>query len=640
MKIKSIKIKGWRSYNDLEGIELNDLKKINLIIGPNNSGKSNLLKFFQKVWELGSKKIGSGTSSIASIKATKGDSSDGLSNQDFWNTQKHELCATIEIDNLRQASQYSRAVSSLHESLKGELDFHISFLPEYTSQKRTLVNWNCCIIPTLKYGGEKIQLAKYEENHTQFLKQNKEIGAHQKWVPTTNNDNDYHKQIEGYSLEFLDSLHFVSAIRDHEGKNNVHENYFNGTDLIKKLSNVKNNLNDREKWRSFENQLQKWMGLILGERELRIDFAASEIEFILMRNERELPQFLKHLGTGVVQSFMLLTHLLFNQDKHLNVFIDEPENNLHPTALVSLINILGEEFPNHRYFISTHSSALLDMVKDDWTVHKVEMYHKTGSKISPCQNVVSKHEVLDALGVRASQILQSNYIIWVEGPSDRLYLRKWIEIVSENSIREGKHYSFIFYGGAVLHHVGIDYEGSDEELELLDLFKTSRYGTIVLDSDKKTAQEPTKQLVTKIKGRLEEMDSNNFKVWELQVREIENYLPTAFWQDIMAEGRITKKQFKAGSGSNLKIISPPNFKIGPFEDFAEKLCGFYQNADSNDQLSQEEKLNIKRHHDSIKVPIAKHFVQSQTESHLLIDEELRGKLNDLISRIKIANGIG
>ena len=161
-----------------------------------------------------------------------------------------------------------------------------------------------------------------------------------------------------------------------------------------------------------------------------------------------------------------------------------------------------------------------------------------------------------------------------------------------------------------------------------------------MDSDKKTAQEPTKQLVTKIKGRLEEMDSNNFKVWELQVREIENYLPTAFWQDIMAEGRITKKQFKAGSGSNLKIISPPNFKIGPFEDFAEKLCGFYQNADSNDQLSQEEKLNIKRHHDSIKVPIAKHFVQSQTESHLLIDEELRGKLNDLISRIKIANGIG
>jgi AAA15 family ATPase/GTPase len=52
MKIKEITIKGWRSFDYENGIILKDLKRINVIIGPNNSGKSNVGKYFFKIKQL------------------------------------------------------------------------------------------------------------------------------------------------------------------------------------------------------------------------------------------------------------------------------------------------------------------------------------------------------------------------------------------------------------------------------------------------------------------------------------------------------------------------------------------------------------------------------------------------------------
>ena len=46
-------------------------------------------------------------------------------------------------------------------------------------------------------------------------------------------------------------------------------------------------------------------------------------------------------------------------------------------------------------------------------------------------------------------ILQANCVVWVEGPSDRIYLKHWIEAVTSELI-EGLHYSIMFYGGRLL----------------------------------------------------------------------------------------------------------------------------------------------------------------------------------------------
>lgn len=56
------------------------------------------------------------------------------------------------------------------------------------------------------------------------------------------------------------------------------------------------------------------------------------------------------------------------------------------------------------------------------------------------------------LGMRASDLVQANAVVWAEGLSDRIYLRHWLAQVAPE-LREGVHFSLLFYGGALLRHL-------------------------------------------------------------------------------------------------------------------------------------------------------------------------------------------
>lgn len=47
--LRSIEIRGWRSYSPA-GLRLQGLGAVNIIVGPNNAGKSNLFRFFHWLW--------------------------------------------------------------------------------------------------------------------------------------------------------------------------------------------------------------------------------------------------------------------------------------------------------------------------------------------------------------------------------------------------------------------------------------------------------------------------------------------------------------------------------------------------------------------------------------------------------------
>jgi hypothetical protein len=87
---------------------------------------------------------------------------------------------------------------------------------------------------------------------------------------------------------------------------------------------------------------------------------------------------------------------------------------------------------------------------------------------------------LGDLGYRAADILQSNCVIWVERPSDRLYIRRWIELIDE-SLVENLHYSIMFYGGKLLNHLAIS---DDAVSEFIKLRLLNRHSGIVMDSDR------------------------------------------------------------------------------------------------------------------------------------------------------------
>ena len=80
-------------------------------------------------------------------------------------------------------------------------------------------------------------------------------------------------------------------------------------------------------------------------------------------------------------------------------------------------------------------------------------------------------------------MLQANGLIWVEGPSDRIYLNRWIELYSDGRLREGRDYQCVFYGGALLAQVQFS-SPEDEAAKLANLFQINHNLVVVCDGDR------------------------------------------------------------------------------------------------------------------------------------------------------------
>lgn len=214
---------------------------------------------------------------------------------------------------------------------------------------------------------------------------------------------------------------------------------------------------------------------------------------------------------------------------------EEVENNLHPSLQRRLFDYLYWYSVTNRVkiFITSHSHVAINTY---YQLKEAQIYHvtKNGGK-SKLELSIGKPdlmEMLNDLNVKASDMFQANGIIWVEGPSDRIYILSWMKaffddiLDNENSYCpdskkyvEGLHFQFLYYGGRLLSH----YTASDEsDQNLINMLITNRNAAIVMDSDKRTADSKyneTKQRVIK------EFNNHNMFSWLTAGREIENYLP-------------------------------------------------------------------------------------------------------------------
>ncbi len=122
--------------------------------------------------------------------------------------------------------------------------------------------------------------------------------------------------------------------------------------------------------------------------------------------------------------------------------------------------------------------------------------------------------------LKASDLLQSNCVIWVEGPSDRIYIKKWLELFGGNDLEEGLDYQFLYYGGTLLSHYTANVEEKKNTDSLIEMLKINRHSYVVMDSDKKSSEDQLKDRVKRIQKEF----SNAH--WVTAGKEIENYLPT------------------------------------------------------------------------------------------------------------------
>jgi hypothetical protein len=246
------------------------------------------------------------------------------------------------------------------------------------------------------------------------------------------------------------------------------------------------------------------------------------------------------MGSGIAEMVIILASLeadVENTKISYHYYLEEPELHLHPRLLRRFLAQLGD-YKNVQFFISSHSNIALDSLSSDRD--RVFLFTQTaqGNCVAqPVREIVEKHAILDALGVSGSTLLQTNCVIWVEGPSDRLYLRKWLdEIAAERkySLLEGADYCFVFYGGKVLSHFGFE---SDTALEdIIEMMTVSRFSAVVMDRDKPrgtpdTALSETKRDILKEAER----DSRHRLACVTDGREIENDLPAELFKEAAAQ---------------------------------------------------------------------------------------------------------
>lgn len=237
---------------------------------------------------------------------------------------------------------------------------------------------------------------------------------------------------------------------------------------------------------------------------------------------------LSHSGSGLKTIILVLIyiHLLpVVAKKPLSSFVfafEELENNLHPSLLRRLLSYLRGKVVEHNclIFITTHSNVAIDVFSRDEEAQIIHVTH-TGSE-STCRTVrtyIDNKGILDDLDVRASDLLQANGIIWIEGPSDRIYLNRWIELWSDGQLTEGVHYQCVFYGGRLLSHLSSD----DPQVvgQSVAILRVNRNAALLIDSDKRNRQTKLNATKCRVRDELEEIGGTP---WITNGKEIENYL--------------------------------------------------------------------------------------------------------------------
>ena len=262
--------------------------------------------------------------------------------------------------------------------------------------------------------------------------------------------------------------------------------------------------------------------------------------------EKEFP--IQHLGDGIQAIILLVFPIFYYRDSHHVIFYEEPELNLHPGMQRMFIDVL-RKFDNTTSFIVTHSNHILDTIFDhrnDISILSIEKKVQGKLSLFNIQTVSTPDlKLLNQLGVRNSSIFLSNCVIWVEGISDRIYLKKYLELYMQSKSKtlylEDLHFSFLEFGGNLITHYDFSDTGVDTDYHQIKALKITNRILLIHDLDEQ--KEKRHELLS---------DQLGDGYVRLPVREIENLLsPHVLLR--------TLNQFKRSGADDIHLEDLPTF---------------------------------------------------------------------------------
>lgn len=207
---------------------------------------------------------------------------------------------------------------------------------------------------------------------------------------------------------------------------------------------------------------------------------------------------LSKMGSGLKTIILVLLNMIVipvMEEKVIDDYVfgfEELENNLHPSLQRRLFNYIADYAIKNNciFFITTHSSIIIDLFASD---KNAQIIHVENTGTNSVTKMVATHSdsrnVLKDLDSRASDILLSNGVIWVEGPSDAIYLELLLDLYKKK-INYSKNINFCIQSlsTAIWKYAGFaDFDWDDinteTENKIISLAKINHNHLIIIDKD-------------------------------------------------------------------------------------------------------------------------------------------------------------
>lgn len=423
--------------------------------------------------------------------------------------------------------------------LKPNLD-RIDELIEYLENSDRLKEWNE-VLKILQ--SIKLLLSGFKEDFG-ILFQSLKV-ANKVYIPTLRSLVEI-KDIHPYSYRVTVEDKYFTKEKPNDLLKSGFQELFTGQELADQIIRLKNGVRgERKNLESFE----KFIGQsFFPESEFEIAPPMKEVrksdstelsftnEILVTINGEE--RAIHNLGDGI-QSIIMLTFPIFNAPDSSWIFIEEPETHLHPGLQRLFMEVLLEneviKKKNLRFFLTTHSNHLLDLMlteRQDISIFSFRKEPTSDKKI--VKNVLSgDQDLLSQLGVQSSSVFIANCSIWVEGITDRLYMRAYLKAYLEydkkaKPIREDLDYAFFEYAGTNLSHY-LFAEPSEVELDLPKIKSMRLSNRILVLADQDDPEKKGK----KHEGLKSAQHGNFHYHFYPGVREVENLLHPTVLKEVL-----------------------------------------------------------------------------------------------------------